>query len=899
MTSNMNRRTFLQGVSAASLTSMLPAAALAGPVPLAAPSISSGTPSLRSVINIGFAAGGGSEYRFIDHFLIAEQFGPVGNSWSTGSTWMQSIGNDGYPVISIKASDNKPFGGGVRIPASFQYGEVGSGQYYVLRWKGNGEVRLSLQAGSWAYQASKSINATQVSSDRWRTTSGSDTYIVLSFSGPAQLFSLIVYATDGTGARLRNVQFYRLTDEADLQAGKIFRTPYKQSLVDLCPSAIRFMDWVGGNNAKQARFDTSRTLPMYAAWGGSSGGGGNSNWVASPPYGQTTGVNQYSLASVTGTPATPLQGEVVTCRIGSGMVRAGSKAITAVTNSNPGRVTAKAHGFATGDIISHRFASGVMPKLHLLPCTITVIDQDNYSIGIDTTTFGSFSGAAQANQFISLNVGGRGAYPVTFPIPTTPASYYGNGYIASGDYKTLVFDKTIAAQTDGAGNYVYGVWMFNDLGANNGHDGGVPLEICTALVNEVNAMRPARPVHMWMNIPHLGLCSMDPDYGLESSWGIQAVNVILNGANGFKGLSSGLQLFVEFSNETWNSGGSAFAQTYYCAYRGSLRWPTAGPSDYASMVSLRSVVNVEDIKKSAFNNPRLKFVLSGQGTLGISGLNLARIDGTKFYLNDPLNVWGPTIAPMAHHDFFSFAGYFLPNTSFDTANLDAYAISWAKSAGNAAAQELICAAYVKGIVDPALGGNETLDRYGTVLLPVYISKMKSYGKSVIMYEGGWDRNVQAISAGGQVTATLPYAQGTIDGKTNMIAGVNTSYVAALAPGHFVVGYGIAAGTTVLSASGTSIMLSNNTTANLAVAQFVAFTPQQMFLRAVKRSQSWADAMIKFMNQFGAGAAMPAEYIQSGLRWGHNFPTAYGFGNAEWGDASSVWQQQGVRNRSTN
>jgi len=66
-------------------------------------------------------------------------------------------------------------------------------------------------------------------------------------------------------------------------------------------------------------------------------------------------------------------------------------------------------------------SSGVMPKLHLLPCTITVIDQDNYSIGIDTTTFGSFSGTAQASQFITLNVGGRGAYPVTFPIPATPA----------------------------------------------------------------------------------------------------------------------------------------------------------------------------------------------------------------------------------------------------------------------------------------------------------------------------------------------------------------------------------------------------------------------------------------------------------------------------------------------
>src|SRR5262249_38965371 len=147
------------------------------------------------------------------------------------------------------------------------------------------------------------------------------------------------------------------------------------------------------------------------------------------------------------------------------------------------------------------------------------------------------------------------------------------GYIAAGDYKTFIFDKAIAAQTDGEGNNVYGVWMFNDLGSNNGHAGGVPLEICTALINEVNAMRPAQPVHMWINIPHLGLCSMDPDYAPSSNWGIQAVNTVLHGTNGFAGLASVAQLFIEYSNETWNSAGAAFSQTFYCAYRGYLRWP--------------------------------------------------------------------------------------------------------------------------------------------------------------------------------------------------------------------------------------------------------------------------------------------------------------------------------------
>ena len=132
-------------------------------------------------------------------------------------------------------------------------------------------------------------------------------------------------------------------------------------------------------------------------------------------------------------------------------------------------------------------------------------------------------------------------------------------------------------QSDGAGGLVYGVWMFNDIGANNGHEGGVPLEVCVALVNEVNAMRPAHPIGMWMNIPHLGLCSMDPDYTIGSSWGIQASQCRSKRSERISlDLTSSSQLFIEYSNETLNSGGGAFAQTYYLAYRGVSAMASVG-----------------------------------------------------------------------------------------------------------------------------------------------------------------------------------------------------------------------------------------------------------------------------------------------------------------------------------
>ena len=70
----------------------------------------------------------------------------------------------------------------------------------------------------------------------------------------------------------------------------------------------------------------------------------------------------------------------------------------------------------------------------------------------------------------------------------------------------------------------------------------------------------------------------------------------------------------------------------------------------------------------------------------------------------------------------------------------------------------------------------------------------------------------------------------------------------------------------------------------------------MFLVAVKRSQAWVAAMMSYFNQFGSGSGMPADYVQSSLRWGHSFPSAYGLGKSEWGDLGPLWEQVAVRNR---
>jgi len=65
--------------------------------------------------------------------------------------------------------------------------------------------------------------------------------------------------------------------------------------------------------------------------------------------------------------------------------------ITAITNANPGVVTAPYHELATGDEV---YLAGVegMEEINGRVVTVTVIDGDTFSIGIDTTDFGGFTG---------------------------------------------------------------------------------------------------------------------------------------------------------------------------------------------------------------------------------------------------------------------------------------------------------------------------------------------------------------------------------------------------------------------------------------------------------------------------------------------------------------------------
>lgn len=688
-------------------------------------------PSKRSGINLNFSGGGGAGVpeadALVDMFRGGRIFGPVGAGWATGAMWNADNVDPVTGIPNSAGTRTRAFGGDSvwMVPSSEFSGKR------VLTWQGNG--RFTFASGTWTVDTDLSSDYDEVSNGVY---TGTDPYIVVTYTGAGGLISSRFDSHDSlnTGDFVTEAHFYRLEDEARFLAGKVYRTGYLQIYVDLNPGYVRFMNTGAINNSQECRYEHHNKSTQHS-WGGF-------NHLACDTYGEVTGTNQYAIADSAGSPVAMKHGEVVIGRVTNGLVRSGNKTVTAVTKANPGVVTATAHSYNTGDIIVHNVTG--MTELNFVPCTITVDDADHYQLGIDTSAFTDFT-AGVANQYVTLDRGGLGAYPVTFEDGTTPASHFSNAYIAAGDYKTFSFDKYCVAST-----LVTGAWIFSNLGATPKTNGLAP-EIMAQFIIELNEMQvaqstaasPLGPTDMYICVPHRGLLSVDPDYDVASHFGIGLVGDILNGANGYQGLATNpstaarCSLIVEGSNEDWNSGGTAFSQTGFQARLGFLRYGGAA-SDNNSYSTVRKVVLVNDLKSAFPAHPQLKYVICGQGTWGIAGPNEIRINGSANYDGDAWNIWGG--APMDHFDGFGYASYFFAPAAFDTANLATLAANYAAAATDEA-REAECQTYVDGIIGSGTG--ETISRYRNILLPAYCDEMASHGKIAFQYEAGWDHSVTA------------------------------------------------------------------------------------------------------------------------------------------------------------
>ena len=91
---------------------------------------------------------------------------------------------------------------------------------------------------------------------------------------------------------------------------------------------------------------------------------------------------------------------------------AATKTITAITQANPGKVTAVGHGYSNGDRVLLSAIVG-MTQLNGVRATVTVVDVDNFTIGIDTTAYTAYSSAGTAQKVTYYAPGSTGGYRFT------------------------------------------------------------------------------------------------------------------------------------------------------------------------------------------------------------------------------------------------------------------------------------------------------------------------------------------------------------------------------------------------------------------------------------------------------------------------------------------------------
>ena len=81
-----------------------------------------------------------------------------------------------------------------------------------------------------------------------------------------------------------------------------------------------------------------------------------------------------------------------------------SKNITAISKANPGVVTVTGHGYSNDDYIQIESVVG-MTEANGKIYKITVVDPDNFSIGVDTSTWTTYAsgGTSKKGAFYMLN----------------------------------------------------------------------------------------------------------------------------------------------------------------------------------------------------------------------------------------------------------------------------------------------------------------------------------------------------------------------------------------------------------------------------------------------------------------------------------------------------------------
>lgn len=238
MTSRMDRRTFLQGASVASLTSMLPANAIAAPIALTAKKKEAAAPTApgvaakfnggKSQVNLNLLQIGG-DYPFLNCMKTAQAWSLIDNS---GGADPSTLDSDGYPTSITNGGVYTVF----FVPAQAQ--RPGK---YVITWDGNGTIFCG-------------NGGTNISGSK-TSTSGNGRYSFLTNDT-----RLVVGISSIGNPRISNLRVFHEDDEAALNSGQIFGQKFVARLREANFGVIRFLNWQDGNTSNVTTWATRKPI---------------------------------------------------------------------------------------------------------------------------------------------------------------------------------------------------------------------------------------------------------------------------------------------------------------------------------------------------------------------------------------------------------------------------------------------------------------------------------------------------------------------------------------------------------------------------------------------------------------------------------------------------------------
>lgn len=578
--------------------------------------------------------------------------------------------------------------------------------------------------------------------------------------------------TTGAGNQINNIKIFKKSQEALINAGVEIFAPEFVSLWKNW-GTLRFMNFMGTNFSPQVKWTNRPVLSGASWWGnnilaGSYAGavnlsnntytgltalaGNPSSWTngmtmqavftSLPVFSAITNITNANPASVACASHGYSNGQKIFFDPG-----ATANGVTLNNGTNPtpptwsssttyglGAVIKGSDGFIyqsqiTGNLNSNPTTYTTIPPTWLQiqnaqinTCisgfyTVTVVDANNFTIGVDSTNWGTYGTSAGGNSVPQLQAktGSLPFKPITGLSGATPFILNGAGTpeFATNRLWSLIYDADFDA-----------LLITSAPDGNGSGSMGWPVELLCQLANKLN-------VNPWFCVPHMA----DDDYVTNLATTVKA------------NLNTNLVAYFEYSNEVWNG---LFIQFSWVTAKAKINWGNSLPG-FASAVYnfynfqyygwrfksiMTNIGTVFSGQMSRINRTMSEWTPQFSTALGApTPYAKHRAQGTGLStLHDGGN---PSPAPITFADSINFAPYIEPpRGSLPTS------IVWGWGYGNSAQQAAALAA-LDALIRATGDGNEfTLFDVINTLCPGWAGMVAfehtqlSLNLQMIQYEGG-------------------------------------------------------------------------------------------------------------------------------------------------------------------